>query len=68
MASKKKHFKALVPTQARALSAKEFLDLADVPLEIERFANITDPPTRCTYQLEEGYSRGEGLCGEADDL
>ena len=50
MTSKKKQFKALIPTQARALSAKEFLDLADVPPEIEWFANITNPQTRRAYQ------------------
>jgi hypothetical protein len=32
------------------LSAKEFLDLADVPPEIEWFANITNPQTRRAYQ------------------
>jgi len=31
MALKKKSSRALIPTKARALSAKEFLDLADVP-------------------------------------
>jgi len=50
MASKKKQSRALIPTKARALSAKEFLDLADVPPEIERFANITNPQTRRAYQ------------------
>ena len=34
MASKKKLSRALVPSQQRALTAKEFLDLADVPPEI----------------------------------
>jgi site-specific recombinase XerD len=50
MASKKKSSRAVVTTQARALSAKEFLDLADVPPEIEWFANITNPQTRRAYQ------------------
>ena len=50
MPQKKKINSALVPTQARALSAKEFLDLADVPPEIEWFANITNPQTRRVYQ------------------
>src|SRR6266478_2968051 len=50
MASKKKSSRALIPTKARALSAKEFLDLADVPPEIEWFANITNPQTRRAYQ------------------
>jgi hypothetical protein len=50
MAPKKKQARALIPTQARALSAKEFLDLADVPPEIEWFANITNPQSRRAYQ------------------
>ena len=50
MAPKKKATRALIPTKARALSAKEFLDLADVPPEIEWFANITNPQTRRAYQ------------------
>src|SRR5205823_14085674 len=50
MANKKKISRALIPTKARALSAKEFLDLADVPPEIEWFANITNPQTRRAYQ------------------
>ena len=50
MANKKKSSRALIPTKARALSAKEFLDLADVPPEIEWFANITNPQTRRAYQ------------------
>jgi len=49
MADKKKTSRALIPTKARALSAKEFLDLADVPPEIEWFANITNPQTRRAY-------------------
>jgi len=35
MASEKKHSRVLIPTRARALSAKGFLDLTDVPPEIE---------------------------------
>lgn len=50
MAPKKKTTRALIPTKARALSAKEFLDLADVPPEIAWFANITNPQTRRAYQ------------------
>ncbi len=49
MSRKKNSSRALIPTQARALSAKEFLDLADVPPEIEWFANITNPQTRRAY-------------------
>src|SRR5687768_18178783 len=36
--------------EQRALTAKEFLDLADVPPEVEWFANITNPQTRRAYQ------------------
>ena len=50
MVPKKKTTRALIPTRARALSAKEFLDLADVPPETEWFANITNPQTRRAYQ------------------
>jgi integrase/recombinase XerD len=49
MADSKKPTRALIPTKVRALSAKEFLDLADVPPEIEWFANITNPQTRRAY-------------------
>src|SRR5215472_15330023 len=49
MAEKKKTLRTLIPTKARALTAKEFLDLADVPPEIEWFANITNPQTRRAY-------------------
>src|SRR5262252_3013067 len=49
MAAKKKTTRALIPTKARALSAKEFLDLAEVPPEIEWFANITNQQTRRAY-------------------
>src|SRR6266849_10731213 len=52
MPHKKKSSRALIPTKARALSAKEFLDLADVPPEIEWFANITNPQTRRAYQSD----------------
>jgi hypothetical protein len=34
---------ALTLRHERALTAKEFLDLADVPPEVEWFANITNP-------------------------
>ena len=50
MASQKKSSRAVISTKARALSAKEFLDLADVPLEIKWFANITTPQIRHAYQ------------------
>jgi site-specific recombinase XerD len=50
MPRQKKNSHALVATAKRALTAKEFLDLADVPPEIEWFANITNPQTRRAYQ------------------
>jgi site-specific recombinase XerD len=50
MTPKKKISRALVPTTQRALTAKEFLDLADVPPEIEWFANLTNPQTKRAYQ------------------
>jgi integrase/recombinase XerD len=42
--------RALTLRQERALTAKEFLDLADVPPEVEWFANLTNPQTRRAYQ------------------
>src|SRR5436309_14772225 len=50
MSRNKKSSRALIPTKARALSAKEFVDQPDVPPEIEWFANITNPQTRRAYQ------------------
>jgi len=43
---------ALTIREERALTAKEFLDLADVPPEVEWFANITNPRTRRAYQID----------------
>jgi site-specific recombinase XerD len=42
--------RALTLREERALTAKEFLNLADVPPEVEWFANITNPQTRRAYQ------------------
>jgi site-specific recombinase XerD len=42
--------RALTLREERALTAKEFLDLADVPPEVEWFANITNRQTRRGYQ------------------
>jgi integrase/recombinase XerD len=42
--------RALTLRHERALTAKEFLDLADVPPEMEWFANITNRQTRRAYQ------------------
>jgi integrase/recombinase XerD len=42
--------RALTLREERALTAKEFLDLADVPPEVEWFANITNRQTRRAYQ------------------
>jgi integrase/recombinase XerD len=40
----------LITTQNRALTAKEFQGLADVPPEIEWFANLTNVQTRRSYE------------------
>lgn len=42
----------LVPLQRRALTAAEFRGLADVPPEVEWFANITNRQTRRAYQSD----------------
>jgi integrase/recombinase XerD len=41
-----------VPREARALTAAEFRGLANVPPEAEWFANIDNPQTRRTYQID----------------
>ncbi len=74
MASKKKPSRVLISTRARVLSAKGFLDLADVSPEIEWFANITNPQTQRAYQNDlkdfmrfargtVGHSPGQCGCG-----
>jgi integrase/recombinase XerD len=50
MSPKKIFTRALATTKSRALSAKEFFDLADVPPEVEWFADITNPQTRRAYR------------------
>ena len=40
---------ASIPPSSRLLSAADFHRLADVPLEIDRFANIDNPQTRRAY-------------------
>ena len=52
MPHEKKSSRTLIPTKARALTAKEFLDLANVPPEIEWFANVTNSQTRRVYQSD----------------
>lgn len=42
----------LVTTNPRALTAAEFQGLADVPPELEWFANITNPRTRRAYRTD----------------
>jgi site-specific recombinase XerD len=42
----------LAPAKARALSAIEFARLADVPPEVEWFANIQNARTRKAYQID----------------
>ena len=42
----------LAPAKTRALTAGEFAGLADVPPEVEWFANIQNPRTRKAYQID----------------
>ena len=42
----------MVPADRRALTAPEFLRLADVPPEVEWFANITNRQTRRAYESD----------------
>ena len=39
-----------IPASARLLTAAEFQQLADVPPEVEWFANLTNPQTRRAYE------------------
>jgi integrase/recombinase XerD len=43
---------AVVKGQGRALTAAEFIKLADVPPELEWFANLRNPNTRIAYQQD----------------
>jgi integrase len=65
MATKKTSSRALIPTKARALSAKQFLDLAYVPPEIEWFANITNPQTHRAYHMVGINAEVHGFCVHA---
>lgn len=50
------------PDRERALTAEEFRHLADVPPEVEWFANITNPRTRRAYRLDlEDFSKFAGI-------
>lgn len=42
----------IAATRSRALTAKEFQDLADVPPEMEWFANINNERTRRAYRID----------------
>jgi site-specific recombinase XerD len=42
------------PAHGRALTAQEFQGLAEVPAELEWFANIDNPRTRAAYQRDVG--------------
>lgn len=54
--------RSLAPFRGRALTAKEFQGLADVPPEIEWFANITNARTRQAYKLDvEDFMRFVGI-------
>ena len=44
------HFPAEIPPGARLLTAAEFHRLADVPPEVEWFANLSNPSTRRAYE------------------
>src|SRR5215207_2640511 len=44
------HDVEMVCEQGRALTTVEFAKLADVPLEVEWFANLRNPNTRAAYQ------------------
>jgi site-specific recombinase XerD len=47
---------------SRVLTAAEFRDLADVPPEVEWFANITNPNTRRAYQNDvQGFMKFTGI-------
>jgi len=43
---------ARMPSTSRALTAREFQGLAEVPPELEWFANIPNAKTRRAYQLD----------------
>jgi len=50
------------PDRERALTAEEFRHLADVPPEVEWFANITNPRTRRAYRLDlDDFSKFAGI-------
>src|SRR5271170_3746228 len=54
--------KDLVAVERRALTPAQFGDLADVPPELEWFANITNPKTRRAYKNDVGeFSDFTGL-------
>ena len=42
----------IVTQTERALTAAQFHSLAEVPPEIEWFANITNPGTRAAYEVD----------------
>src|SRR2546427_10750085 len=53
---------AVVREQGRALTAAEFIKLADVPSEIEWFANLRNPNTRAAYENDlREFSRFVGI-------
>jgi site-specific recombinase XerD len=52
----------VVKGQSRALTAAEFIKLADVPPEIEWFANLRNPHTRLAYQQDlREFQRSVGI-------
>ena len=59
-------------TRPRALTARQFHELADVPPEVEWFANIANARTRRAYRIDlrdfmsfTSIARPAGLCAEA---
>jgi len=57
----------VVPAAARVLTPAQYGDLAEVPLELEWLANITNPKTREAYRIDAGeFSSFAGLCGPAE--
>ena len=52
----------VLPDRERALTADECRHLADMPPEVEWFANISNPRTRWAYRLES--SKGQTRCGQ----
>lgn len=56
------HSTNVVSTEERALTAAQFQTLAEVPPEIEWFANFTNPRTRVAYEVDvKAFARFVGI-------